>query len=134
TAGGAAIVTLMSTDGMASAFRAIVEGPHHSPAAAGRSRRDGKVARWLLRRPRLYDSTTRVSQRRISRERRSAPDPDPVGISRAAQAIQGTEDSGHGRLLRISARRQPRAGRARAGDAPRTRPPHAGRGVPRGAE
>ena len=50
-----------------------------------------------------------------------AADPHPRGVSRAAAALQGAEDSGHRRLLRIGARRQPRARGAGAADAARAR-------------
>ena len=67
----------------------------------------------------------------LPRERRSAADPHPVRVPRAAPAIQGTEDSGHGGVLRIGARGQPRARRARAGDAARARRARRGRALSR---
>src|SRR4051794_29155275 len=55
-----------------------------------------------------------VPRPRVSGERRSAPDPDPCGVPRAAAPLPRTEDPGHRRLLRLGAGRQPRAGRTRA--------------------
>ena len=52
------------------------------------------------------------------------PDPHSRRVSRAAAPLQGTEDSGHGRVLRVGARRQPRARRARAAARLRARGVH----------
>src|SRR5439155_7178657 len=79
-------------------------------------------------------AAARVPLSRVPRKPRSAPHSDSFGVPRAAPAFQGAEDPGYRRVLRIGARRQPRARGAGAADAARTRRERRRRAVHQGAE
>src|SRR5262249_47395790 len=82
-----------------------------------------------------YDAAAAcISVSGISQQQRSAPDPYTVRVSRAAETVQGAENSGHRRLLQLCAGRQPRPGRARAENAEGPRGAKRGRAVSSGAQ
>src|SRR5262249_35024822 len=79
-------------------------------------------------------AAARVSVQGVSGERGGATDPDPGRVPRAAAAIQGAENPGYRRLLRLGAREQPRARRTRAAESARAGRRERGRGLREGVE